>query len=95
MDGTNSNILLIEEKVLQLLKQYQQIQKENLQLQKETKSTKAQLESVTTEKNRLLQQVDAMKINGSTMEESSKKDLEKRINIYLKEIDHCLALLNT
>ena len=95
MDGTNSNILRIEEKVLQLLKQYQQIQKENLQLLKETKSTKAQLESVTTEKNRLLQQVDAMKINGSTMEESSKKDLEKRINIYLKEIDHCLALLNT
>ena len=95
MDGTNSNILRIEEKVLQLLKQYQQIQKENQQLLKETKSTKAQLESVTTEKNRLLQQVDAMKINGSTMEESSKKDLEKRINLYLKEIDHCLALLNT
>ena len=95
MDGTNSNILRIEEKVLQLLKQYQQVQKENLQLLKESRSTKAQLESVTTEKNRLLQQVDAMKINGSTMEESSKKDLEKRINIYLKEIDHCLALLNT
>ena len=95
MDGTNSNILRIEEKVLQLLKQYQQIQKENQQLLKETKSTKAQLESVTIEKNRLLQQVDAMKINGSTMEESSKKDLEKRINLYLKEIDHCLALLNT
>ena len=95
MDGTNSNILRIEEKVLQLIKQYQQIQKENQQLLKETKSTKAQLESVTTEKNRLLQQVDAMKINGSTMEESSKKDLEKRINLYLKEIDHCLALLNT
>ena len=93
MDG--SNILLIEEKVLQLIKQYKQIQKENLQLLKESRSTKAQLESVTTEKNRLLQQVDAMKINGSTMEESSKKDLEKRINIYLKEIDHCLALLNT
>lgn len=95
MDGTNSNILLIEEKVLQLLKQYQQIQKENQQLLKESKSTKAQLENVTTEKNRLLQQVDAMKINGSTMEVSSKKDLEKRINLYLKEIDHCLALLNT
>ena len=95
MDGTNSNILRIEEKVLQLLKQYQQIQKENQQLLKESKSTKAQLENVTTEKNRLLQQVDAMKINGSTMEESSKKDLEKRINLYLKEIDHCLALLNT
>ena len=95
MDGTNSNILRIEEKVLQLLKQYQLLQKENQQLLKESKSTKAQLESVTTEKNRLLQQVDAMKINGSTMEESSKKDLEKRINLYLKEIDHCLALLNT
>ena len=95
MDGTNSNILRIEEKVLQLLKQYQLLQKENQQLLKESKSTEAQLESVTTEKNRLLQQIDAMKINGSTMEESSKKDLEKRINIYLKEIDHCLALLNT
>ena len=95
MDGIGSDISRIEEKVLQLLKQHQQIQKENQQLLKEVKGIKTQLDNVTAEKNRLLQLVDAMKINGSTMDESSKKDLEKRINIYLKEIDDCLALLHT
>lgn len=95
MNSTNENILRIEEKIQLLLKQYQLLQKENQQLNKETKTLKHQLEVTTSENNRLHQQLDVMKINGSPMEEHSKKDLEKRINVYLKEIDLCLALLQS
>ena len=41
----------------------------------------------------LKQQVNILKVSTGTMNESDKKEFEKRINSYLKEIDRCIALL--
>ena len=95
MNGINDQVLRIEEKLLQLLKQYSILQKENQHLQKETRRLKEQLDIVTAEKNRLQQQADAGTINGGDMGKTSKKELESRINVYLKDIDKCLALLHS
>ncbi len=95
MNGINDQVARIEEKLLQLLKQYSIVQKENGQLQKETKRLKEQLDNATAEKNQLKQQADAGIINGEGMEKNSKKELENRINVYLKNIDKCLSLLHS
>lgn len=95
MNGINDQVARIEEKLLQLLKQYSIVQKENGQLQKETMLLKEQLDNATAEKNKLKQQADAGTINGGSMEKSSKKELENRINVYLKDIDKCISLLHS
>jgi hypothetical protein len=43
---------------------------------------------------RLRQQVDILKYSNVAMNESEKKDFEKRINTYLKEIDKCIVMLS-
>ena len=41
----------------------------------------------------LKQQVSILKVSAGDMSEADKKEFEKRINGYLKEIDRCIALL--
>ena len=41
----------------------------------------------------LRQQVSILKASAGNMSEADKKEFEKRINSYLKEIDKCIALL--
>lgn len=84
----------IENKVQQLLKEYHAAQKEIQRLQKENDYLSSQLQSQTEHARQLHQRVDAQTFSGSKMEDKAKKDLEKRINTYLKDIDKCLALLH-
>ena len=93
MESTQQ-VLRIEQKVQQLLKQYQLVQKENLQLQKENAKLRDQLQTASEAQSRLQQQFDTIRISSGTMPEAEKKELEKRINTYLKDIDQCLALLH-
>ncbi len=95
MEGMEEQILRIEDKVQQLLKEYNLAQKEVERLQKENSRLTEQLQSQTAAANQLHQKVDAIKISASGLHDNSKKDLEKRINSYLKDIDKCLALLHS
>jgi len=92
----NEQILSIELKVQQVLKMYQQAQKENMQLQRENSKLKEQLQLKTEQTHQLQQKIDALKMSaGNGMDDKAKKDLERRINTYLKDIDKCLALLHS
>jgi hypothetical protein len=42
----------------------------------------------------LKQQVGVLKLNAGEMSEVDKKEFEKRITIYVKEIDRCIAMLS-
>ena len=95
MEAINDQILRIEDKVQLLLKEYNTAQKEIQRLQKENNRLTEELKAKTDQATQLHQKVDALKMNGNNMEESTKKDLEKRINTYLKDIDKCLALLHS
>ena len=85
----------IQDKLQQLLKQQAMLQKENQRLKKELE--KATL--LTLEKQELMQtlqqQMDVAKLGSGNLNEAEKNALGKRIDTYLKEIDKCLALLNT
>jgi predicted nuclease with TOPRIM domain len=84
----------IESKVQQLLKEYNNAQKEIQRLQKENDQLSRQLQSQKDHAQQLHQRVDTQIFTGSKLEDKAKKDLEKRINTYLKDIDKCLALLH-
>jgi hypothetical protein len=76
------------------LKQYGSLQKENNLLKEELEKNKAQSLQHQQSVVHLKQQVDVLKLNAGEMKEVDKKEIEKRINSYLKEIDRCIALLS-
>jgi len=84
----------IQLKLQQLLKQYQLLQKENTQLKKELAKSQQNNSEKTEQLQTLQQQVDVLKLGVRGWGEQEKEELEKRIDVYLKEIDKCIALLN-
>jgi len=85
----------IQEKLQQLLRNQQVLVKENQRLLKELEKSKQSLEEKEASIAMLHQQLDALKLIATAQSPEEKALLEKRINGYLKEIDKCLALLNT
>lgn len=94
MNPSEQQLKRIQEKLQLLLREHQSLKKDNARLQKELLATKEQfqLQKQTTES--LQEQVSILKAGSSSMNEEDKKELEKRINSYLKEIDRCIALLS-
>lgn len=84
----------IQDKLQQVLKDYVALQKENLRLKEELDKNRTQ--SFTHQQNieELKQQVDVLKITSGDWDQNDKKEFEKRINSYIKEIDRCIALLS-
>jgi septal ring factor EnvC (AmiA/AmiB activator) len=84
----------IQNKLQQLLKLHAALEKDNLRLQKElTKSTEQfthQQQVIDT----LKQQVEISRISSGSWNEQDKKEFEKRINSYIREIDQCITLLS-
>ncbi len=82
-------------KLQHLLKNYSGVQKLSHQLKAENIQLKEALDEKENEIIRLQEKIDAMSVGSFTQNAEDKKDLEKRINGYLKEIEKCLALLKT
>ena len=95
MEEGAGQIQRIEEKVQQLLKYYAILQKENLRQEKENSRLSKELHTKSEQIINLQQKIDSLRLATPIMDESSKKELEKRIEIYLKEIDRCLELLHS
>ncbi|MBV9986342.1 MAG: hypothetical protein JO301_01575 [Chitinophagaceae bacterium] len=96
MVDIESQIKNIQDKLQQLLRQQAALQKENQRLKKELDMAA----NLNQEKEQALQsirqQVDVLKMgSGTPLSETEKAVLSKRIDGYLKEIDKCLAMLNT
>lgn len=86
----------IQEKLQQLLRQQAVLQKENQKLKKDLERALTENAEKQESLHAIQQQVDALKLgSGGALSETEKNALGKRIDGYLKEIDKCLALLNT
>jgi len=83
----------IQEKLQQLLKQYTALQKDNARLQQELNTAQKKISDQHKNAEELKQQVSILKLSSGEMSEADKKEFEKRINGYLKEIDRCIALM--
>ncbi len=93
MNTTEQHLKRIQEKLQQLLKQYATIQKENVRLKAELDTAQQKISAQQKNAEELKQQVSVLKLGAGEMNEVDKKEFEKRINSYLKEIDRCIALL--
>lgn len=84
----------IQDKLQELLKQQVSLQNENLRLKKELEKSSKQALVFQQTISDLKQQVDVLKITSGNWDENDKKEFEKRINNYIKEIDRCVAFLS-
>ena len=93
MSNTEQHLKRIQDKLQQLLKQHSAVQKENSKLKEELAIARQKSAVQQKSADELKQQVSILKVSAGDMSEADKKEFEKRINGYLKEIDRCIALL--
>ena len=85
---------ILNDKLQQLLKQHNRLQKENEKLKEELQQAKS-TEKLTGQKlEEFQQQISIMKIATGEMSEKDKKDFERKINNYIKEVDKCISFLS-
>ena len=94
MNEFDAPIQSIEEKLKEVLKRYAVLRKENLRLQTEAEKLKETIAAKEEELKQLHRQTDILKSGIKGWHPAQKKLFVKRIDIYLKEIDKCMALLN-
>ena len=95
MSDINNQLQQLQTKLQQLLKNYKQLQKENVQLKNLLVKKSNELTETINKLQAIQQQIDILKLSKSGFDDTEKIVLEKRIDIYLKEIDKCLGLLNS
>jgi len=94
MSSAEEQLKRIQDKLQQLLKQHIALQKENMQLKAALGSAKEHTTLQQNDVEALRQQVEVLKLGAGNMSVTDKKEFEKRINGYLKEIDRCIAMLS-
>lgn len=93
MSNTEQHLKRIQDKLQLLLKQYTVVQKENGRLKADLDAARQKIAEQQKNAEGLKQQVSVLKLDAGEMSEADKKDFEKRINGYLKEIDRCITML--
>jgi len=94
MSPTEQQIKRIQEKVQHLRKQYHLLQQENEHLKKEINSVSESQALYKKNMESLEEKVAVLKTATGQLNDADKKDVEKRLNHYLKEIDRCIAMLS-
>ena len=93
MIPTAEHIARIGAKLARLIKAYRSLTTENEKLKAELEK-KTEAEARLKEQSRLLeQQLNMLKASSGQLDEQAKKDLQKQLNHYIKEIDRCISLL--
>ncbi len=94
MSDLEKYIKRINDKLQQLLRNYQQLQKDNqrqsLLIEELSKTKEKNVQQIKT----LQEQVEILKAATGQMNDTDKKAFEKHINQYIKEIDKCIGILS-
>ena len=94
MQASENQLKRIQDKFQLLAKQFQQLQKENEKLREEQLLFTTRIHQLGHELDRSRQETAVSRISGNAMDASEKKDLEKRLSQYVREIDRCITILN-
>jgi IMP dehydrogenase/GMP reductase len=76
-----------------LIKKHQQLEKENKKLKDELSGLKEKQFDKKQELEVLEMQNAILKASQQQLDEKEKKELEKKLNLFIKEIDRCISLL--
>jgi ABC-type iron transport system FetAB ATPase subunit len=94
MEGLQEQLKRITEKLQQMVHRYHLLQKENEQLSKEVVALRDKEKARLIRIDELEMKMSALQTATGQLNETEKKDVEKRINRYIREIDRCIALLS-
>lgn len=93
MSDFSQQLKRINDKLQQLLKYNQLLLKENERLATELHQTKDNYARQLAKADELEQKLSVLRLAAGEMNESDKKELEKRLNGYIREIDRCITML--
>ena len=94
MNNLEVHIRSVNEKLQQLLKKHIAVKKENDNLRNELNNLKEKEVEYKYAMHELDQKVSILKAASGEMNDKDKKDFEKRVDQYIKEIDKCIGLLS-
>lgn len=94
MSNEEQSIKRINEKLQQVAQRYQLLHKENQQLTRDLKVLKEREEAREKKISDLELKIAAFKTATGRLDDSEKKEIDKRLNHYIREIDRCIALLS-
>ena len=95
MKELDTQLKNLHQKLQLLLRQNQLLQKQNTALQTEKETLRLSVKEKTELLQSLQRQIDILKLSSNALNDIEKKQLEKRINVYLADIEKCLTLLNS
>ena len=84
----------VQDKLLELVKTSQLLRKENIRLVSELGLLREKETGWTGELEKMRQTIQVLRAASSRMDEADKKEFEKTINHYIKDIDHCIGMLS-
>ena len=94
MDALQHQLKRITDKLQQAVQRYQLLQKEHEQLNKEVQLLRDKDKARQIRIDELEMKLTALQTVTGQLNDTEKKDVEKRINRYIREIDRCIALLS-
>ena len=93
MSALNDHIRLINTKLQHLLKQYESLRAENHRQKQTIELLQKQQEELKTKLTEIQQQNLILKASNRPLNEADKKELDQKINSYIRNIDKCISLL--
>ena len=94
MTTLSENIKRINDKLQQLLKNYQLLQKENKRQSEQIAALQEAKQKDAEQINLMQEKITILKAAAGKMNEADKKAFEKNISQYIREIDKCIGLLS-
>ncbi len=92
--SVDNQFTAINEKLQQLLKQHHRARREIDQLKEVINNQKKEFESTQELVAHLQQKVSILQIASGDMNENDKKEFERQITQYVKQIDKCIAYVS-
>lgn len=93
MTSVTEQISRIASKVNRLIRELHSAERENERLRAELEGSRNREQELTDKCRELEEQVAVLKAATGSLDDAGRKDLEKRLNQYIREIDRCIALL--
>ncbi|MBM3412809.1 MAG: hypothetical protein FJY19_05455 [Bacteroidetes bacterium] len=93
MNTFQHDLARIQQKLQQLVEQQQKLRTENQTLKEKLSACTQEKDTLAAQITQLHEQITVLKINTGSLENQDKKEMEKKINQYIREIDRCIAQL--
>ncbi len=82
------------DKFQQLLKNHQALQRENEKLRNAIAALKKEQEEMREAAEKIKLERDVLKMSAGSLDDKEKKELDRQLSRYIREIDKCIAQLS-